>query len=266
MKTVPLEMHIRACKEWIFGERELHLLPHLCEREKNSLDIGANIGIYTYFIRKYSRFCYAFEPNPVSIQRLENTFSRNVRVLPFCLSNKAGIVDLCVPYTDNKTLNSLGSIETENRLKNLPCKTIRVQSKRLDDLPCTSIGFIKIDVEGHELAVLEGSRDVIHRNKPNILIEIEERHKAGSITAVRSYLHDQGYSGYFLLNNQLTGIDNFEMKTHQNVGFLNDLGTNVQKGKLYINNFIFIPEGNAARLKERLSFEDPVPKKSEPDV
>lgn len=265
MKTVPLEMHIRACKEWIFGERELHLLPHLCDRGKNSLDIGANIGIYTYFIRKYSRFCYAFEPNPVSIQQLENTFSRNVRVIPFCLSNKAGIVDLCVPYTDKKMLYSLGSIETENRLKNLPCKTIRVKSKRLDDFPCSSIGFIKIDVEGHELAVLEGSREIIRKNEPNILVEIEERHKSGSINAVTSYFNDMGYSGYFLLNHTLASIEKFEVKSHQNRAFLNDLGTNVQKGKLYINNFIFIPERNIPWLKKRLSFEDPDPKSRSED-
>ena len=37
-------------------------------------------------------------------------------------------------------------------------------------------GFIKIDVEGHELKVIDGAKETIEKHKPNLLIEIEEQH------------------------------------------------------------------------------------------
>ena len=40
----------------------------------------------------------------------------------------------------------------------------------------SNVGFIKIDVEGHEHAVLEGATKTIKRNMPNLLVEMEEKH------------------------------------------------------------------------------------------
>ena len=53
--------------------------------------------------------------------------------------------------------------------------------KRLDDIKIKNdIGFIKIDVEGHEKNVIQGGLDTIKKNKPVLLIEIEEKHTKAS--------------------------------------------------------------------------------------
>lgn len=49
---------------------------------------------------------------------------------------------------------------------------IAVPARRLDDYEMDAVGFIKIDVEGHELAVLRGGSETIRRCLPSMLIEI----------------------------------------------------------------------------------------------
>jgi len=57
-------IHLRAVAGWLWGEPEIRLLPVLCDRHRVALDISANVGVYSYFLRKYSTLCHAFEPHP----------------------------------------------------------------------------------------------------------------------------------------------------------------------------------------------------------
>ena len=72
-----------------------------------------------------------------------------------------------------------------------------ISCKRLDDLNLDPVGFIKIDVEGHEEAVLMGGATLLERDRPTALIEIEERHKAGAIDAITERMNGLGYRGFF---------------------------------------------------------------------
>jgi FkbM family methyltransferase len=51
---------------------------------------------------------------------------------------------------------------------------IYIECKKADDLGIKNIGYIKIDVEGHELKALIGMNDIIKQYKPLILIEIHD--------------------------------------------------------------------------------------------
>jgi FkbM family methyltransferase len=59
------------------------------------------------------------------------------------------------------------------------------------------LDFVKVDVEGAELQVLEGGRDVIEAHRPAMLIEIEARHTARyghSPDDVAAWLTGRGYT------------------------------------------------------------------------
>jgi hypothetical protein len=62
------------------------------------------------------------------------------------------------------------------------------------------VGVIKINVEGHELPVLDGGRSLIDERRPNLLVEPEERYARNSVRNVESFLRGFGCSGFFVFD------------------------------------------------------------------
>ena len=86
---------------------------------------------------------------------------------------------------------------------------------KLDDVLDGDIGFIKIDVEGHELSVLEGASSLIERCRPVLLIECEERHNPGGPAALFRHLKKAGYIGRFLREGIICDIGEFRLTRDQ---------------------------------------------------
>ena len=63
---------------------------------------------------------------------------------------------------------------------------------------------IKIDVEGHEAAVLPGATATIDRERPRIVIEIEQRHLDCPISDIFDQIRVHGYRGWFEGRNSRT--------------------------------------------------------------
>jgi FkbM family methyltransferase len=225
-------------------EPELRLLPMLCNRDLLSIDIGANAGMYTYHMLKHSKGVYAFEPNPRFISRLLRCFPRGVVVHGVALSDAAGESELRIPLG----INGAGTLEKSNDFggsyAGSDVETVKVPMKTLDEFNLDGVGFIKIDVEGYEHSVLCGSAETITRNKPAMLIEIEERHRKGAVSQVQRYLATYGYRGFFYEHGCLHPIARFDPAEHQVVDNL---------GVRYINNFVFVTPDRLPRLKEILN-------------
>jgi len=124
-------------------------------------------------------------------------------------------------------------------------KSVVVPMKTLDSFDLTNVGFIKIDVEGHEEAVLHGGLKTLGREMPNLMIEIEERHAPGSLSRVSALLGDIGYLGYYLKGKQLISIAQFDRHRDQ-------VAEESKTGN-YINNFLFFPGGRATSILESAS-------------
>jgi FkbM family methyltransferase len=231
---------LRANWHWFFGDPELRLLPLLNDPTKCSIDVGANVGIYTYFLKKYSSVCYAIEPNPDLVKILKQSFSSGVLIFEGALSNHNGDSTLSIPVIAGKETPGLASIEHSNPLTDTyQVNSTTVVCKKLDDMDMNStVGFIKIDVEGHELSVLEGAVEVLERDGPSIIVEAENRHKPGTVKSLIDFLTGRGYQGFFLLNGFLHPVKVFDLEKHQNPDHISPYG--IKPGKLYIYNFIFI--------------------------
>jgi FkbM family methyltransferase len=207
-------------------EPELALLPGLCDRHRLAIDVGANIGIYAHALRPLARQVWAFEPNPALCRLLRRTFGLSVRIEQVALSDAPATRDLFVPVHHGRA-----TIETR-----LPgAASVAVTTRRLDDYDVPPVGFIKIDVEGHEGAVLRGASGVLARDRPNVLVEVEERHREGAVADVRRLLEGLGYAGFFLDGSGLVPIADFDPGVHQDARRAAGLG----HAKGYINNFIF---------------------------
>ena len=222
-------------KEYRSRDREIDLLSILCRPRSKTIDVGAAQGFYTHFILKNSTHCHAFEANPERASRLKKIFSsKKVTVYHSALSNKEGMVSLRIPIIGGKAFYGRGTIETDNSFDAKKMITYELNMEILDKLFLNDIGFMKIDVEGHELAVLEGADDLSSECKPNLLIEAEDRHRKHAVSSIDNFLSLKGYRGFFILDNKLISIKEFNTAIHQSKNGLDDSGS-----EYYVNNFIF---------------------------
>ena len=150
-----------ATGNWYCGLHELSemgFVLHVFNEGDVFVDVGANIGSYTIIAAgAIGARVVAIEPIPATFKRLEENIDLNRlndRVRAHCLglSDKPGIL----MFTSH--------LDTVNHVvaKSEPGNSISIPVTTLDDLlQGTSPTIIKIDVEGHEVAVLEGSKKTL---------------------------------------------------------------------------------------------------------
>ncbi len=249
---------IRDRRALVDGEPEMRLLPSLVSPGDLVCDVGANRGIYTFWLLRYGARVIAFEPQPGLAAVMQARFARAIRagrlqVIGCALSDGEGDTALHVPAGHA----ALGTIEAAAASQLQPgASTIRVPRRRLDDCVTGEVAFIKVDVEGHENAVLDGGMATLARSRPSLLIEAEERHRPGTIAALTGRLAPLGYEGFFLEDGALRPVAAFEPGRHQDVSALNEAGTHRLSGRSYYNNFIFVARPEA---RARLSAWRPAP-------
>ena len=153
-----------------FGEIELRMVRHLCRTDRDSIDVGANIGVYLHAMKRHSRQVYAFEPIPWLAQSLASKFGPAIVVKRIALSRETGTALLHIPVIDGSPVTGLSALSGNLAVKHLPCWHIGVETKSLDDVYLANVGFIKIDVEGHEESVLQGAQRTIAHYRPRVLV------------------------------------------------------------------------------------------------
>ena len=197
----------------------MELLDLLCDRNRPGIDVGAKVGMYTYRIRRHSSEVIAFEPIPMLHQMLRAVFEgKRGRIEPYAVSNQRGTAILRLPYDhEGKGKYGYSTIEPANRFDpNTIARTdtIEVETRRIDDYDLTDVGFIKIDVEGHELAVLEGAEATLARHTPNLLIECNEEHQPDAVQRLGTWLGEHGYTAVFVDGHQLLSINEYQRDIH----------------------------------------------------
>lgn len=253
-KTLPpmITIRLRAIYKHVFGryEPEIGLLPALCITGKVGLDVGAALGAYTWPISRYSSGCIAIEPNPTQAKYLQRAFGKTVRVEQCAVSDRAGMAEFIIPLNEDGQADGQGSLEITSVGKAGVAQKLTVECKRIDDLGCENIGFMKIDVEGHEECVLAGAIGVIERDRPNILLESENRHGKDNVSMVRAFFLAHNYAGFFLADRSLHDISTFDPAKHQRQE--NWAKEHWLMCEPYIYNFIFIPRERLAKTLNAL--------------
>ncbi len=149
---------------------------------ENFLDIGANTGLYSFLYGTLApdAVVHAFEPLPQIAEALAGNVQLNphlvgrIHLERFALSDREGAVTFY--ETISKYYLSTSSSLVEGRAKSIgKYRRRQLKSRTLDNVAALrglKFGITKIDVEGHEAAVLTGAREAIERNRPIIVIEV----------------------------------------------------------------------------------------------
>jgi FkbM family methyltransferase len=127
------------------------------------VDVGANIGNHALFFAGYFSQVFAFEPVPRTFKLLEMNAATagNVQCFNLGLSNVAADVWVMEPTSNSGAAKILAEQPLAGPRAAVPTKIVPLDS--VDEIGRSTVGLMKIDVEGHELQVLQGAARIIAR-------------------------------------------------------------------------------------------------------
>ena len=181
----PLEKTVMQAKQWLNlsqnfkdpglneiqleSERIDRILPQILENFSNCIDIGAHLGsVLSQMLQLAPQGHHmAFEPTPYKFSWLKQKFPE-VDVLDVALNDREGQATFYL----NTKLSGFSGLN-KHMAENYTLKELLVQCNCLDNLVPSDrrIDFIKLDVEGNELGVLRGAKNLLQRDRPKLLFE-----------------------------------------------------------------------------------------------
>jgi FkbM family methyltransferase len=197
------------------GEIEIPLLPFIVPR-RLSVDVGANKGALTYILAELSERVVAYEANPNLAARLAQACGPTVDLRHKAVSNSNGTLTFFVPTSGGEEQPNIGSLKANEAYAT---REYKVEAVRLDDENLAGVGFIKVDVEGTELDVLEGARGIITRDRPVLMVEINDKNTPEA-TAIESLMKAHGYAIVDFSNKTIEVVDTVRQVANRNVIFL----------------------------------------------
>ena len=168
-----------------------------------AIDVGANVGIFSNFLSRNFKSCLSIEPMPSLANALRTSAILNMTVFENAAGAKTQKINISVPVSKTGSLMyALSTASPSNKLdtfERAEILCINVEQDTIDNLASEQgkIGFIKIDVEGYENAVLVGSTEIIERDNPIFFIEIFPNYNSQYRFAF-DFLTRRNYSAYRL--------------------------------------------------------------------
>ena len=226
-----------------FEDAELAFVQTFLRPGMTVVDVGAHHGLYTLLASKRvgrAGRVISFEPSPRERKRLRRHLlvnrCRNVVVQSCALGEERREADLFLVEGREDWCNSLREPQIDDRTVK-----VRVQVERVDDvlarLGIGRVDFIKLDVEGGELSLLEGAGGTLAASRPVILAEVQDRRTRPWGYAAREiidFLIRENYSWFALTaNNNLQPVSS-QLKT-------------------YDANLVAIPEERAGEIRKMLA-------------
>lgn len=240
-KLLPLPVVARVAyfrQYLLVGEWELRELSRLLPTPGLAIDVGAYVGNYSYALKRIGHLVISFEPDQAYQKRLRALLGGQARIETVALSSGQGTGVMRVPVLRSAYGGALASLSDRAVPDDTVSTCYEVELRTLDSYGFDDVTFIKIDVEGHEEAVLAGAGNTLERSKPVLLIEIEERHNPGGLDRIAKKLSQLGYSGSFFYRRKRYNLSEFVPGLHQVTEHTGNDETN-RRALDYVNNFVF---------------------------
>ena len=142
-------------------------------------DIGAHIGTFTTAWAPRVQTVYSFEPQPETFA----TLKENIKPFDNVVAYNTAISDYIGEARMSLNASTINDIHcTDESYAIVPVTTLDSILPRAD--------FLKIDVEGEEIKVLRGAKDLLSKYKPKIAMEV---HSEDNLTSAKEILVGYGY-------------------------------------------------------------------------
>ncbi len=195
------------------------------------IDVGGHAG---QFAKLFSRIAtrghvFTFEPGHYALSILRSAikynFLNNVTIIPLGLSDKCKSQSLAVPIKNSGVvrfgLSSFGQIDDTQAYEHETVKTTTLD-KFCSEHRLERLDFIKADIEGWELRMLEGGCKSLSKYHPAIMIEVSQQHlnRAGdSVQKLWEFMQTLNYRPY-ITNPNGTGLISLDIAKEGDIFWL----------------------------------------------
>jgi FkbM family methyltransferase len=222
-------------------EPEIRSADEVCGRGGTMVDIGGWYGPWARrLVRRASRVV-VIEPTPLH-EVLSRTLPSGVDVIGAAASDHDGEAEIWLPSPNGAT-RGVSSLHR----RDIHSTSVRVPLVTVDGLGLRDVTFMKIDVDGHEIPVLRGAAETVSRDKPRLLIEVEQRIQP--VENVTDLLACWGYRGWVKPGRQWVPLAGFPLAAHQaRTMYAADRGLArrlLWPFPRYVNSVLFLPESEA---------------------
>ena len=190
------------------------------------IDVGAHLGESIIGFRRFNKFIkiYSFEPNPTIFKKLSKKFNkkRNVFLYNELIMSENKLNKFYVPVIKNISMPYMGSFNkqyiiqrfehffffsTKNKLK---WEEYEIGAKKLDEYNLEP-KILKIDTEGSELKVLQGSEKMIDKHNPLIIVEFNHN----NYKKIYEFLIKKGYGLFKFVNKSFVSVKFNELLNYE---------------------------------------------------
>lgn len=215
--------------EYMVGQTGLFV-----DRARAVVDVGAAVGMYSAFwARMGVRHVYSFEAVPIVFKQLQATAKRfdNMTAFNMAVSDFNGQTEF---WVDDKRLSNSSFRNLVDGQK-ITVDVTTLDAFRPRHFPTKKyVGFIKIDVEGCELRVLNGAENLILEDRPVCMVEIYPKFNEGPVEDTFRWFFGRNFSCFY--NVRRKGLVPVESVEH---------GADVAHKKIdeHDGDFLFVPNG-----------------------
>jgi FkbM family methyltransferase len=195
---------------------ELYFTQQLVKEGDVVLDVGANLGYYSYFLAKKIEKkgqLYAVEPIPIFADIWKKNMSKykdhHIKLFNCALGNEfKEKVKMSIPIVDGVVRHGLTKVEGQGEEEWGTAMEFEVPMYVGDELLSNEnlpkLNFIKCDVEGYEQFVIPSLKQTISKFKPLIQIELNGNENRQNVA---DFLFNLKYDVYILADNRLKIIE-----------------------------------------------------------
>lgn len=170
---------------YIYRTRDLEYSINACTKRRTAIQAGGHVGVWPRHLSKFFGKVITFEPDPANFTALEH----NCRDVAHIEAHLAALGDSHTPVNLVFHPNNIGG----HHVNNAPGTTPQML---IDDLNLTDCDLIVLDIEGSELAAINGALATIQRTWPVLHLEMRghiEKYNRGSTKTLEKTLEQLGY-------------------------------------------------------------------------
>jgi FkbM family methyltransferase len=223
------------------AEPELGRLAELCGTGGVMIDVGAWYGPWSLGLARHADRLITIEP-AARHEVLRKILPAHAEVINAAASDQAGTGELWTVGAGSGAGAGTEGMSSMQR-RTIHGGSLSVPLIRLDDLDVRDVRFIKIDVEGHEMNVLRGVAETVRRERPRLLVEVEERIQP--VKPLIELVTGWGYTGWVLSRGSWCRLEDFDLVGRQaatvhvaNRGMMKRL---IWPYPRYVNSVLFMP-------------------------